>query len=39
LKKIKHMNFTNWEPFYKNIVADFNFSTEGQKAMKEQQLY
>jgi len=28
LKKIKHMNFTTWEPFYKNIVADFNFSTE-----------
>jgi len=22
------MNFTNWEPFYKNIVADFIFSAE-----------
>ncbi len=28
MKKIKHMNFTTWGPFYKKIVADFNFSTE-----------
>ncbi len=28
MKKTRHMNFTTWEPFYKNIVTDFSFSVE-----------
>ena len=33
LKKTNHMNFTTWKPFYKKIVADFNFSiTDDERA-------